>query len=239
MQSRCFRAAVYLLSRALPDDFKSLISSMNKSVNNLVDGRRANELKTLRNLLPRIGQDKFLRVDGRLENADLPVDAKHPILPGSHPLTCLNVLSEHRNSGHADPAYTLMKTRQRFWVIHGISSVKHFLESCARCSTLKAKPIRQLMSECCITLCNKPFKICRLYNIGPYLFHEGRSTRKAWGLLFACVQGVCMWRLLLVLIYNFEPYLFREGRIHGRLGVCSLLACERGVCMWRLLLVLT
>ena len=80
---------------------------MNKNVNNPDDRRRVNELKTLRNLRPCIGQDKLLRVDGRLENADLPVDAKHSIiLPGRHSLTRLIVLSEHYNSGHAGPAYT-------------------------------------------------------------------------------------------------------------------------------------
>ena len=79
-----------------------------------------------------MGQYKLLHEDSRLEHADLPVDAKHPIiLPGRHSLTRLIFLSEHHNSGHAGPAYTLMKTRQRFWVIHGICSVKHFLESCA------------------------------------------------------------------------------------------------------------
>ena len=102
VQSRCFGAAVNLLSRASPDDFESFISRMNENVNNPDNRRCVNELKTLQNLRPCIGQDKLLRVDGRLENADLPVDAKHPIiLPGKHPLTRLIVLSEHYNCGHA------------------------------------------------------------------------------------------------------------------------------------------
>ena len=59
----------------------------------------------MRNLRPCIGQDLLLRVDGRLENADLPVDTKHPtILPRRYPLTRLIVLSEHCRSGHAGPA---------------------------------------------------------------------------------------------------------------------------------------
>ena len=38
------------------------------------------------NLQPCVGPDKLLRVVGRLENADLPTDTKHPIiLPGRHP----------------------------------------------------------------------------------------------------------------------------------------------------------
>ena len=65
VQSRCFGAAVNLLSRASPDDFESFISRMNKNVNNPDDRRRVNEPKMLRNLRPCIGQDKLLRVDGR------------------------------------------------------------------------------------------------------------------------------------------------------------------------------
>ena len=44
MQSRCFGAAVNLLSRASPDDFEFFISRMNKNVNNPDDRWRANEL---------------------------------------------------------------------------------------------------------------------------------------------------------------------------------------------------
>ena len=33
-----------------------------------------------------------------------------------------------------------MKTRQRFWITHGISSVKHFITECSNCASHKAKP---------------------------------------------------------------------------------------------------
>jgi len=77
----------------------------------------------------------MLRVDGRLENAELPVDSKHPlILPGRHALTRLIVLNEHGLADHAGPSYTLMKTRQRFWIIHGIANVKHYISECSKCA---------------------------------------------------------------------------------------------------------
>ena len=88
-----------------------------------------------------------------------------------------------------------MNTRQRFWIIHGIGSVKHYLSDCAKCSILKAKPVRQLMadlSECRITMCNKPFKFCSSDYLGPHYFREGRSNRKAWGLLFTCLCTRCL-----------------------------------------------
>ena len=80
----------------------------------------------------------LLRVDGRLENAELPTDTKHPlILPGRHPLTRLIILFEHVNCGHAGPSYTLMKTHQRYWIIHGIVNVKHFIADCGPSAYVK------------------------------------------------------------------------------------------------------
>ena len=107
------------------------------------------ELKTLCNLRPCVGPDSMLGVEGSLEDASLPVDTKHPhLLPGRHALTRLIVLSEHSNARHAGLSYTLMQTRQQFWIIHGISSVKRYLSDCGKCALKKAKPIRELIAVC-------------------------------------------------------------------------------------------
>ena len=139
--------------------------------------------------------DNCLRIEGRLKNADLPLDSKHPlILPRRHPLTGLIVQYQHEQAGHGGPAYTLMKTRERFLVIHGISSVKFYIANCAKCALLKAKPVRQFManlSSCRVTVCNKPFKFTGLDYLGSYIFRQNRSDCKAWGLLFTCGHVAC------------------------------------------------
>ena len=128
----------------------------------------------------------------------LSFDSKHPlILPSRHTCTRFIALSEHE-SGHAGPAYTFIKIRQRFWVICGVSSVKHFLAECGKCALVKAKPIRQLTSDlpsCRLTSCNKPFKFCGINYRGPFRYRNLRSECKAWGLLFflACARGAFMW----------------------------------------------
>ena len=125
--------------------------------------RRLSERKTLKRLRPCVGSDGLLRIEGRLENAELPVDTKHSfILPGRHPITRLIVLHYHNLTEHGGPSCTLMKTCERFWVIHGVSSVKFYIADCGKCALLKAKPIRQLMSElpsCRVTACNKPINL--------------------------------------------------------------------------------
>ena len=158
--------------------------------------RRISELRTLRNLRPCVDDDSMLRVDGRLENAELPVETKHPlILPSKHPLTRLVVLHEHKKAKHAGPSYTLMKTRQRYWIIYGISSVIGILSECSKCLRRKATPIRQLMADlpaCRVTATNKPFKICGVDYCGPFTFRQNRSVCKAWGLLFTCLCTRCI-----------------------------------------------
>ena len=138
IQSQCFGPVMTSLSQGTPDNFKAIVHKMKKHATNPIQTRRVNELHTLINLKPCLGPNKLLRVEDRLENADFLTDTKHPIiLPGRHPLTRLVVLLTHAIAGHAGPAYTLMETLQQFWIIHGISSVKHYLADCASC-TLKS-----------------------------------------------------------------------------------------------------
>ena len=140
--------------------------------------------------------DNCLRIEGRLENADLPLDSKHPlILPERHPLTGLIVQYLHEQAGHGGPAYTSMKTRERFWIIHGIFSVKFYIANCGKCALLKAKPVRQLMAVChraellfATNLLNLP----DLTNLGPYIFRQNHSDCKAWGLLLTCLCTRCL-----------------------------------------------
>ena len=87
VQSRRFGAAVKMLKRDSSDAFDSILKKLNDKAVNAVDMRQISELKTLRRLRPCVDTASMLRVDGRLQNADLPVDAKHPlILPGRHAL---------------------------------------------------------------------------------------------------------------------------------------------------------
>ena len=87
--------------------------------------RCVSELKTLRNLRPCVDNDLMSRVEGHLENAVFPTDTKRRLIPLSrHLLTGLIILDEHAKAVHAGPCCTLMHTRQRFWILYRISSVK-------------------------------------------------------------------------------------------------------------------
>ena len=77
----------------------------------------------------------MLRVEGRLDNAKLPIDTKHSfILPSRHALTRFIVLDEHTKAVHAGPYYTLMSTTLQYWIIFGNRSVKHYVADCGKCA---------------------------------------------------------------------------------------------------------
>ena len=128
VQRQCFGPALEVLNNGSADDFEIFIKRLCNLAVNSKQTWQVNELKTLRNLRPCLGPDSILRVD-------LPTDTKHPlILPSRHALTRVVVLYKHSDAGHAGPSYILTKTGQRFWIIHGISSVKLYLADCAKCA---------------------------------------------------------------------------------------------------------
>ena len=108
-------AAIKLLQEKFSDAYDLILNELGNNSLDLEHVRRVSELKTLRNLSPFVDNDLMLRVEGRLENADLPTDTKHLLLPSSRHLPIrLIVFDKHPRAGHVGPCYTLMRTRQGF-----------------------------------------------------------------------------------------------------------------------------
>ena len=140
----------------------------------------------------------MLRVDERLENAELPVETKYPlILPSKHPLTRLIVLHEH---GKGETCWTFIYVNENQTnVTNGLFMVfpvlKASSQKCCKCLRRKATPIRQLMADlpaCRVTARNKPFEICGVDYCWPFTFRQNRIVCKAWGLLFTCLCTRCI-----------------------------------------------
>ena len=81
--------------------------------------------------------DKGLwRCGGRLQNADIPFAAKHPVLlPRKHTLTALIAHNAHQRVGHNGVKETLTELRQRYWVVRGRSLIRAILDRCTTTST--------------------------------------------------------------------------------------------------------
>ena len=78
--------------------------------------------------------NNLLRCRGRLENADLPIAAKNPVLlPKHHPLTVLVIRKAHERVMHNGIKETLAEIRTRYWILQGRQVVRQVLSKCVTC----------------------------------------------------------------------------------------------------------
>lgn len=133
----------------------------------------------------------FLRVGGRLVNAPLAYERKHPIiLPYKHQVTHLIIKHYHESLGHMGQESVLSSLRETFWVIKGRSAVRRVLRSCVDCQRRKASPGEQFMSSLPsdrLTPDKPPFTYVGVDYFGPFEVKHGRSREKRYGCLFTCL----------------------------------------------------
>ncbi|XP_064631645.1 uncharacterized protein LOC135489940 [Lineus longissimus] len=81
--------------------------------------------RAINKLSPQSDINGVLRVGGRLNNAVLPHDAKHPmILPKKHHIVDLIVHHYHNLTGNSGTEHALTEIRQRFWIVKGRVAVR-------------------------------------------------------------------------------------------------------------------
>ena len=92
--------------------------------------------------------DGTIRVGGRLQNAPVSFDLKHPIiLPHSHHVTDLIIRHHHDELHHVGASHTWTALRQRFGVIKGGVAVRRVLGQCVLCRKRGARVGQQLMAD--------------------------------------------------------------------------------------------
>ncbi|CAG5003707.1 unnamed protein product [Parnassius apollo] len=100
------------------------------------------------NLNPFLDKHEILRVGGRLENANLSQEQKHPIiLPYNDRLTELLIDQAHKRTLHGGARLTLSYLRNRYWIISGLRAVKKRLIRCITCHRFKTINNNQLMGD--------------------------------------------------------------------------------------------
>lgn len=77
-----------------------------------------NRHSNLRKLGPILSSDGILCVGGRLQNARISEDAKHPMLvPKDSCIAKLIVRHYHEAANHSCQEHTLALIRERFWIV--------------------------------------------------------------------------------------------------------------------------
>jgi len=140
----------------------------------------------------KIDDKGLLRAHGRLIHADLPDDAKFPVLmPKQNVISKLIVLDVHNRFRHAGVSHTLSEVRQKFWIPHGRNFVRSVLHECIVCRKYKTGvpfalpdmppfPVDRVSRSA-------PFKVVGVDYFGPLNVKVGDATRKMWVSLFSCL----------------------------------------------------
>ena len=134
--------------------FQEVVQALEKTGSSQHSRQVTCELKKLKipahvqKLHPFLDDKGILRVGGRLENALIKYEAKHPIvLPYRHHVTDLIISQHHQKTGHLGQEYVLSSLRQLYWIIKGRSAVRRVISSCFLCKKLGAVRGEQLMAD--------------------------------------------------------------------------------------------
>ncbi|CAK9799871.1 hypothetical protein ANTQUA_LOCUS2267 [Anthophora quadrimaculata] len=175
-------------------------------------------------LNPFIDTGGLLRVGGRLSQADLTYDQKHPLLlPNKHPVTELIIQQYHLKQGHAGTQATLNAVRQTYWPINGKTLVKTIIRKCIKCyrarPTIPEYPMGNLPKNR-VTL-KRPFLTTGIDYCGPFHIKEKRlrntKSIKCYVAIFICLATKAV-HIELVSDLSTDTFLAALRRFFARRG---------------------
>ena len=102
----------------------------------------------LKKLSPYLDSEGVLRVLSRLTRADLPEDARRPmILPHKSTLSKLLAAHVHRKLYHAGSGPCRVELQRHFWITGSKTLVRRTIHDCVRCARFNTQPIFPLMGD--------------------------------------------------------------------------------------------
>lgn len=173
-----------LYKRVQMDSFFEEISDLknNRTI------KRSSRLFTLSCMLD---EDDLIRLDGRLNNLQMDVDFKNPIiLDYKHRITKLIIQHYHEEVYHHGKETVINNLRQKFWILHIRQAVKGVLINCQHCKIKKSVPKVPIMGQlpiCRLKPTVRPFINSGLDYFGPILVTVKRSHEKRYGAIFTCM----------------------------------------------------
>ena len=180
---------------------------------------------------PFVDQDGLVRVEGRIESADLPDKVRHPVLlPRKCHVTMLLIQHYHVKVNHMGRTTTHNELRQRgYWIVSGSSAVSQVITRCVTCRRQRGVVEQQQIS--CLSKDRmeqaQPFSYCAVDYVGPYIIKEKRSEVKRYGVLFTCLasRGV---HLETAISLDTSSFINALRRFLARHGPVRQIRCNQG-----------
>jgi Integrase zinc binding domain len=139
--------------------------AFHKEIHLLSKGGDISSRSSIKCLTPYVDGEGLVRVGGRLENAPLDYDCRHPIvLPADQRLTHLVIWDYHVRNFHVKTERLLCDLLSKYWITSGRRVVRSVLNKCIPCKRRDARPEPPIMG---------PLPIHRLTPHVPVFGHTG------------------------------------------------------------------
>ena len=176
------------------------------------------------------------RCGGRLANADIPFQEKHPVLlPRNHHLTSLIVREAHERVFHNGVKDTLTEVRSRFWILKGRPLIRKMAHQCINCKKSEGKsylgPSPPPLPEFRVKQ-DPPFTYTRVDFAGPLYVKTSSATAsgKVWICLYTCcvVRAVHLDIILIVPDLTTSAFIRSMKRFSARRGLPRKFLSDNG-----------
>lgn len=200
-----------------------------QEIQDLTKNKAINNKSKLLNLNPFVDEKGLLRVGGRIHNAEVTTDQKHPwILPDKHHVTNLIFKHEHRRTHHCGPEQLLSIMRTRFWPIAGRAGAKRVIRNCLDCFRVQPKKTNHVMGNLPASrVCNvsRPFTITGIDYAGPIQIREHKRRgrvllTKGYIAIFVCFTTKAI-HIELVSDLTTDTFIAALRRFVARRGMCK------------------
>ncbi|XP_068723496.1 uncharacterized protein [Montipora capricornis] len=181
----------------------------------------------LQQLSPFTDENGIIRVGGRVDEALVSYETKHPaMLPRDHWISLLIT-----RIGHAGVATTVAKIRTKFWIIRAHDLAKSVKFRCVCCREIEARTETQLMADLPRTRLEPftpPFHHTACDYFGPYKVKISRKTStKHYGVIFTCMNTRAV-HLELAVDYSAAEFMQTLRRFFATRGQPALMMSDNG-----------
>ncbi|XP_076300572.1 uncharacterized protein LOC143218889 [Lasioglossum baleicum] len=204
-----------------------------KEMRQLKAGRSVGRDSSLLSLHPILDDHGIIRVGGRLQNAPMAFDQKHPIIvPKSGPLATLLIRREHLRLLHAGFQQTFASLHSTYWLVSGRRVTRKVLINCIkrfRSSPHGTQPRIGNLPADRVTPA-RAFATCGVDYAGPFLIVElgrARTARKAYICLFVCMVTKAV-HIELAVDLTTDAFLNCLNRFISRRGRCQAIYSDNG-----------
>lgn len=150
---------------------------------------------SLSSLSPFLDTEKIIRVQGRIANAAISYDEKHPIIVPPHSsFGRLLVKEAHLVTMHGGVQQMLHYLRVKYWLIGARRAITRAVKSCNVCRRYRKHPVEQLMGNLPKerTQMSRPFANCGVDYFGPMkvkrFMQRCKTIDTGYGAVFVCLS---------------------------------------------------